>query len=410
MAGVEIHAHLTSQIISQVLDNRSSIQTLSEPIEYAWIIVWWMMGTIIVLVTRQTKAKRFRFWLFAVMTGGLIAVSALFGTTYVAFLQSWWLLVVPPLIVIVITPATIMTYEAYRVERIRNTFGRYLSREVVNALLEHPQGLKLGGESKTVTILVADIRAFTTISVKLSPEKVVKILNLFLKTMADVIVEYGGTIDEFMGDGILALFGAPLSREDDAERAVAAAIAMQLAMKSVNEQIQTWGFPNLEMGIGINTDRVVVGNIGSEVRSKYGVVGHGVNLAYRIESYTVGGQVLISENTLEAIGELVEVCSSRQVTPKGVTKLLTIYEAIAINGKHKLCLAQEPEIFVTLPEAVKIQYFLLRDKDPIDACSELGSIVKLSSLQSFLSRYYRYLYQSSSCRSYRWTRIYWFFD
>ncbi|EDN69316.1 adenylate/guanylate cyclase [Beggiatoa sp. PS] len=184
-------------------------------------------------------------------------------------------------------------------ELIRQLFGRYLSDEVVTTLLETDSGLSLGGERRKITILTSDIRGFTAQSEKLLPEKVIKIINHYFSAMIDVISQYQGTINEFMGDGILVLFGAPIAREDDPERAVACAIAMQLAMKSVNEQIQAWGFAPLEMGIGINTGEVIVGNIGSEKRTKYGVLGSEVNLTYRIESYSVGGQILISKSTLK---------------------------------------------------------------------------------------------------------------
>jgi adenylate cyclase len=182
---------------------------------------------------------------------------------------------------------------------IRKVFGRYLTNEVVANLLENPEALKLGGERRKITILTSDLRGFTAISEQLPPEEVVKILNVYLHNMADVIGKYYGTIDEFMGDGILVLFGAPTAREDDAVRAVACAVDMQLAMDNVNEKMTDWGLPLLEMGIAINTGEVVVGNIGSETRTKYGIVGSHVNLTYRIESYTVGGQIFISESTFQ---------------------------------------------------------------------------------------------------------------
>ncbi|MHC5824709.1 MAG: adenylate/guanylate cyclase domain-containing protein, partial [Nostoc sp.] len=182
-----------------------------------------------------------------------------------------------------------------RNQLIRQVFGRYLSDTVVANLLESPERLKLGGERRKITILTSDLRGFTALSERFAPEEVIHILNLYLEYMADLINHYQGTIDEFMGDGILVLFGAPIGKEDDALRAVTCACAMQLAMVGVNEKMKTLGWPLLEMGIGINTGEVIVGNIGSEKRTKYGIVGSQVNLTYRIESYTSGGQILISE-------------------------------------------------------------------------------------------------------------------
>ena len=180
----------------------------------------------------------------------------------------------------------------------RETVGRYLSDEVAEALLAGPEATELGGERRRVTILMSDLRGFSALSERLAPERVVDVLNIHLGVMGNVIAEYGGTIDEYIGDGILVLFGAPVAREDHARRAIACALAMQLAMDEVNERATAIGLPRLQMGIGISTGDVVVGNIGSERRMKYGVVGSPVNETGRIESATVGGQILVSESTL----------------------------------------------------------------------------------------------------------------
>ncbi|MHC4955868.1 MAG: AAA family ATPase, partial [Planctomycetota bacterium] len=169
---------------------------------------------------------------------------------------------------------------------IRQTFGRYLSEDIVERLLEAPAGLKMGGESREVTIMVADLRGFSTLAGRLAPEQVVRLINNYLGVMTEVIIEYGGTIDEFIGDAILVIFGAHVLRPDDAERSIACSLAMQLAMTQVNELNRQCGLPEVAMGIGLNTGEVVVGNIGSMKRAKYGVVGSNVNLASRIESYT----------------------------------------------------------------------------------------------------------------------------
>jgi adenylate cyclase len=224
---------------------------------------------------------------------------------------------------------------------IRQVFGRYLSDAVVGTLLDQPTGLKLGGDRRTITILTSDLRGFSTLSERLPPEKVIEILNLYLEDMAEVINQYQGTIDEFMGDGILVLFGAPLSQTDDALRAVACACAMQLTMGSVNEKLQALNLPQLEMGIGINTGEVIVGNIGSEKRTKYGVVGSSVNLTYRIESYTQGGQILISDQTRQALGQNVQIMGEKQVHPKGFEHPITIYDVYGIRGRYNLFLPKD---------------------------------------------------------------------
>lgn len=266
-----------------------------------------------------------------------------------------------------------------RNELIRQVFGRYLSDRIVAQLLESPEGLKLGGERRKITILTSDLRGFTSLSERMQPEEVIHILNLYLEYMADIITSYEGTIDEFMGDGILVLFGAPTAREDDTVRAVACACAMQLAMGAVNERMKQMGLPSLEMGIGINTGEVVVGNIGSEKRTKYGIVGSQVNLTYRIESYTTGGQILISEATLNDTRSVVKIGGQKQVKPKGVKEPITIYEVIGIGGFYNLYLPpKEEEIFLPVADEIPIQYTLLEGKHVNDTIFK-GRLVKLST-------------------------------
>ena len=173
---------------------------------------------------------------------------------------------------------------------IRQTFGSYLSDEIVDTILQKG-GLKIAGEKRLATILMADLRGFTSISERLPAEDVVAMINIYLETMTEIIQKYQGTIDEFIGDGILAIFGAPILRPDDPRRAVACAVEMQLAMTAVNERNRHSGYPEVALGIGLNTGEVVMGNIGSKKRIKYAVVGRAVNLTARIESYTVGGQI-----------------------------------------------------------------------------------------------------------------------
>ncbi|MGB7439591.1 MAG: adenylate/guanylate cyclase domain-containing protein [Coleofasciculaceae cyanobacterium] len=274
----------------------------------------------------------------------------------------------------------LITEKAY----IRHAFGRYVTDEVVANLLESETGLSLGGERRTITILTSDVRGFTATSERLPPEEVVKILNFYLQHMAEVITSYQGTIDEFMGDGILVLFGAPVQREDDATRAVACAVAMQLAMEEINQQMKAWGYRQIDMGIGINTGEVVVGNIGSEKRTKYGVVGSQVNLTYRIESYTTGGQILISESTVKEVGEsLLRIDGYKRVEPKGVQKPITIYELGGIGGDYNLFLSKEDELFLPLPETLPIEYTSLDGKHIGDNRSR-GKIVELSAKRALI--------------------------
>jgi class 3 adenylate cyclase/DNA-binding NarL/FixJ family response regulator len=245
---------------------------------------------------------------------------------------------------------------------IRDTFGRYLTDELVASLLETADGLKFGGESRRVTIMMSDLRGFTLLSERLAPPEVVTLLNIYLGVMADVITEYQGTIDEIIGDAILIIFGAPILRANDAERAVACAMAMQRAMATVNELNRSKGLPELAMGIGINTGEVVVGNIGSLKRTKYGVTGSQVNLTSRIESYTVGGQVLISEATLKEVGDILRIEGQMTVEPKGVRTPITVYEVGGIAGSYNLYLSEKVDALVELPREVRVRYRVVEDK------------------------------------------------
>ena len=239
---------------------------------------------------------------------------------------------------------------------IRDTFGRYISKDVVDTLLDSPDGLKLGGERREITLLVSDLRGFTSLAGRLPPEEVIRILNRYLERVVQTLTRYRATVDEFQGDGILAFFGAPLAGDDDAARAVACAIEMQRALALLNEEQAGLGLPALEMGIGINTGEVIVGNIGSEQRSKYGAVGAAINLAYRIESQTVGGQVLLGPRTYELVRELVDVRGTLDVQLKGVEAPLTIHDVRGIRGAHA----------ATLPD---IQEAKLRGLDPPLPCA-----------------------------------------
>jgi len=269
---------------------------------------------------------------------------------------------------------------------LREIFGRYLTSEVVTTLLEAPDGLRLGGVRRRVTLLTSDLRGFTDLAERLQPEEVIKVLNLYLGRMADVITSYQGTIDEFMGDGILVFFGVPIARPEDATRAVACAIAMQLAMAEINAEILGWGLAPLGMGVAIHTGDVVVGNIGSEKRAKYGVVGSAVNLTFRIESYTTAGQVLISQATLDEAGPGVEILSQRQVQPKGIPRPLSIYEVggLQIPERFALSLPRAIEPFIALPQAVPVSWSLLDGKD-VSGVRRSGRMLKLARRRALLA-------------------------
>lgn len=219
-----------------------------------------------------------------------------------------------------------------RAQFVRETFGRYLNDEVVRTLLDDPAGLRLGGEKREISILMSDLRGFTSLCERLPPETIVSLLNGYFGAMIDIVLEHGGTIDELLGDAMLVIFGAPLHQPDHADRAVRCAIAMQRAMAAVDEQSAAQGLPRLEMGIAINTGEAVVGNIGSRKRTKYGVVGSHVNLTARIEALTVGHQVLVSEATRRASSLDLDVVDELEFTAKGFEAPVKVLEIRGVRG------------------------------------------------------------------------------
>ena len=261
---------------------------------------------------------------------------------------------------------------------IQNTFGRYLSEDVVKSLLESPEGLKLGGERRKVTILMSDLRGFTSLSESLGPEEVVRTLNGYLGAMAEVILQHKGTIDEFIGDAILAIFGAPVGRQDDAKRAIACAVEMQLAMHAVNEYNRRNDLPEIEMGIALHTGEVIVGNIGSEQRAKYGVVGAPVNHAGRIESFTVGGQILVSEATLEQAGDGVAVGERFSIDAKGAREPLVVFDLLGVAGEGAVSLPTRAEAFVALAAELPLTYSVMAGKT-VGAETFTGGFVEISA-------------------------------
>jgi adenylate cyclase len=247
----------------------------------------------------------------------------------------------------------------------------------MNSLLEDPSALELGGERRKVTIMITDLRGFTALSERLKPEQVVQMLNSYFEVMVEVVLQYHGTINEIIGDALLVIFGAPQEMADRTQRAIACAIEMQNAMAKVNDQNRAQGLPELEMGIGLNETEVIVGNIGSSKRSKYAVVGSGVNMTSRIESYSVGGQILISESVRQEAGEILRIDAQRDVLPKGAETPLRIYEVGGIGGHYNLALETKDPALVALVREIPVRYSVLAGK-AIGKKGIKGSVVRLS--------------------------------
>lgn len=267
---------------------------------------------------------------------------------------------------------------------LNETFGRFLSDEIVRQLLETPDGLMLGGKKRSLTVMMSDLRGFTAMSERMEPQKLLDMLNHYLAAMTEIIQKHNGTIIEFIGDGIMAIFGAPVPSEVHADDAAAAAVEMQREMDTINRWNSERSYPVLQMGIGLHTGEVIVGNIGSEKRTKYGVVGSNVNLAGRIESYTVGGQILISPQTRASIRAELTIDGEQEILAKGVKTPITLSSITGIGAPYNLSYTKAQTALQPLKVPVPVSFFRIREKHVstlpeeglLTALSETGAILK----------------------------------
>ena len=265
-----------------------------------------------------------------------------------------------------------------RVRASLRSFARYAPEATVRAVAASGQETILSGERREVTALFCDLRGFTNFAGKLAPEEVVTILNDHFDTLSGLIARHAGYVVDFLGDGLFAVFGAPEASADHAARAVACAIEMQLAREARNREYFGKGWPPLEMGIGLNTGLAVVGNMGSRLRIKYGVVGHPVNLAARIESFTVGGQVLVSDSTREALGERLVADDPLEAEAKGVSTPIRMWMVRRLEGEGSLELPSPISDLVVLPAAMDASLRPLRGKQ-IGADTYPAKLVRLGA-------------------------------
>ncbi len=266
---------------------------------------------------------------------------------------------------------------------LQETFGRYLSDDIVREILETPDGWKLGGEKRRLSILMSDLRGFTLMSERMQPQDLIAMVNHYFTQMYEEIERYRGTLIEFLGDGMLVIFGAPVPSENHAADAVAAAIGMQKRMAEVNRWNAERGYEPLAMGIGINTDTVILGNIGSEKRTKYGVLGAAVNLTGRIESYTTGGQILIAPATREAIREKLEIRRSFHVQPKGLENGVDLSEVTGIGAPYGICLEEAPAQPLCAVPPVPLRFSVLEGKHA-DSSVLNGTLLALTDAEALL--------------------------
>jgi adenylate cyclase len=210
----------------------------------------------------------------------------------------------------------------------RQAFERYLSPNIVDKILANPDEIHLGGENQTVTILFSDIRGFTRMSEKMEPHAVVELLNEYFSEMTDLIFDSGGTLDKYLGDGIMAVYGAPLPKPDDALRATKTAMEMQRALAALNREWENRGQQPLRIGVGVNTGPVTAGNIGSPKHLDYTVIGDAVNLASRLCSNAAGGQILVSDSTYLLLNGRIPAQRLEPIRVKGKETPVELHEIL----------------------------------------------------------------------------------
>jgi adenylate cyclase len=213
-----------------------------------------------------------------------------------------------------------------REEVARANYSRFMPEYVVKQLLEKPDSFRLGGVNQKITVLFADIRGFTSLSEKENPEKVVGLLNKYFTAMSEIIFAYGGTLDKYIGDGLMAIFGAPTASPDDPKNALKTAVAMQKRLKALNEELSTEGYGRVEIGIGLHTGIATIGYIGSEQRSEYTAIGDVVNLASRLEQNARGGQILISDATAVECEGLATLVQQEPLMVKNRLQPVSLFE------------------------------------------------------------------------------------
>jgi len=215
-------------------------------------------------------------------------------------------------------------------EMIKRAFTRYVAREVVEEILKDPENLVLSGERRQVTVLFCDVRGFTPMSERLAPEEVVLLLNDFYNLMIETTFKFDGTLDKFLGDAVMAVFGAPMAHPDHSARAIRTALAMQEGISGLNEKRARDGKEAISVGIGVSAGEAVAGTVGTEDRMEYTVIGDSVNLAARLESNAKPGQILISHRTYERVRDLVDARPLGRIRVKGKEEEVEVYEVLGL--------------------------------------------------------------------------------
>ncbi|EPG66771.1 adenylate/guanylate cyclase domain-containing protein [Leptospira wolffii] len=334
MSGIEHHAHAINTILNQ---------------DFLWdmplggnFLIYLFMAFLIGLVLPRLKTS----WgfLFIILIALVYSVASAVDFLVLNIVHLFPTVVFEQFSIFVAIIGYKILTEEENVKYIRTTFSKFVSKDVVDELLKNPENLNLGGSKKDITIFFSDIRGFTTMSEKMGPEELVQFLNQYLSEMTEIIIEFKGTIDKYMGDAIMAFWGAPVPLEDHAYYACAASIAQMRRLAVLKEEWKSRDLPVMDIGIGLNSGPAVVGNMGSSHRMDYTCMGDTINLGSRLEGSNkeYGTNIIISEYTYEKVKDRIIARELDLVKVKGKTKPVRIYELIDLVNEEDLKLLRRP--------------------------------------------------------------------
>ncbi|TGN02339.1 adenylate/guanylate cyclase domain-containing protein [Leptospira dzoumogneensis] len=334
MSGIEHHAHAINTILNQ--DFLSNLSLGGN------FLIFLAMGFVMgILLPRMKTSWGF---LFVILTALAYTIIVVFNFDTFNYIYAFPTIIIEQFFIFVgIIVYKILTEEE-NVKYIRTTFSKFVSKDVVDELLKNPENLNLGGSKKDITIFFSDIRGFTTMSEKMGPEELVQFLNQYLSEMTEIIIEFKGTIDKYMGDAIMAFWGAPVPLEDHAYYACAASLAQMRRLAVLKEEWKARDLPVMDIGIGLNSGPAVVGNMGSSHRMDYTCMGDTINLGSRLEGSNkeYATNIIISEYTYEKVKDRIIARELDLVKVKGKTKPVRIYELIDLVNEEDLKLLRRP--------------------------------------------------------------------
>ena len=317
MPGMQIHASVLDSVLSGRFMKPAPL---------------WAGVAALLLCALVASIGLMRFGVWPGLALSAAAAAAFVVVAVTLFEQGLWLRMIEPASALTLAAFGGVSYQ-YFVEdrekrRVKRLFSRYVSKDVFDQLMSDPSKAGLGGARRSMTVLFSDIRGFTTFSEQGQPEAIVQQLNEYFSRMVHVVFEHRGTLDKFVGDAVMALFGAPLDDPDHAEHAVQAALAMLKELEELNRGWAAEGRPTLAIGVGVNTGDMVAGNIGSESIMSYTVIGDAVNLGSRLESLNkqYGTSVIISDATRERLQGRYDIRALGDVVVKGKSQPVAIFE------------------------------------------------------------------------------------